>query len=116
VAFLTSAMREPVLSTTQALARMSHQDRDHDLMHGENHGRGGAGLAEHVTHVNYVGDARTLAAELARDHDSEQSLRTCGREGLRRKACVAIHRIAMLCRGRGDDLGTTLQVLCGGHA
>jgi hypothetical protein len=95
---------------------MPHQDRDHDLMHGKDHRRGGAGLAEHVAHVNHVGHARALAAELDRDHHAEQALRTRGREGFTRKARVAIDGIAVFRRRRRDDLGATLQVLRAGDA
>jgi len=98
-----------------AIACMPHQDRNHDLMHGKDHRRGGAGLAEHVAHVNHVGDACALAAELDWDHHSKQALRARGCEGFRRKACVTVDGIAVFRRRRGDNLGASLQILRAGQ-
>ena len=72
------------------------------LMHGVDHGGGGAGAAQHVADIDHVADASSFAAELARNRDPHEAL--CARRGdrLGRKARVAIDGGSMFRGDRGD--------------
>src|SRR3989441_13194419 len=83
---------------------------DHDLMHRIDHRRRRACPAEPVTHVDHVGQAGTLAAELAGNHDPEQSLRSDSRDCLFGKACVAIDPRGVRCGDRGGGFRASLEV------
>src|SRR5437667_9388388 len=83
---------------------------DHDLMHRIDHRRRRACPDERVAHVDHVGQAGTLAAELAGNHDPKQSLRPDSHDCLFGKACVAIDPRGVRCGDRGSGFRASLEV------
>jgi hypothetical protein len=94
---------------TGGVARVTHQARDHDLVHGVDHAGRGAGARQRVADLDHVGDGGALAAQVGRHQNAEQALRPGGRECLLGKSGIAIDRARM---GRGharNRLGAALE-------
>ncbi len=84
---------------------VAHQAGDLGVVHREDHGAGGAGLAERVADIGQDPDRSALAAELDRNSGAEQPVRAHRGHGLFREASVAVDGIGMGGRDGGDSGG-----------
>jgi hypothetical protein len=74
---------------------VSHQDRDHDLVHREHHAGRGAGAPERVADLGRIRDGAAAAAEFRGNQQAEQPRLARRFESLAGKSGVAVDRIGM---------------------
>jgi hypothetical protein len=96
---------------------MAHKDRDHDLVHCENHGGRGTSSPEHVTYIDHVGDAGPLPSKIGWHQHVKQALCSRDRERLRGKSSIPVDRVSVFCCFCAGDLSPELKIiratLCG---
>ena len=97
-----------------ALGSMTHQDRNHYLVHREYHCGRSARSCEEVTDVGYVGDARSFATQLGRDHDAKQPLVSGHLKRLVRKPRLCVNRFRALQSCGSHRVGTRYQIVVSG--
>ena len=93
-----------------AVVVVTHDASERRLMHGDDHRRRGAGLAQCVADVRDIGERRAAAAELARHQQREKTVAFGRLDGLCREGRVAIDGQRMGGGDVGDRLGALPQV------
>ena len=89
---------------------MTHQDRDHYLVHGEYHRGRCATSRQDVANVDHFGEARSLAAQISRNHDAKQALRSRRQKRFGRKSRFPVDSVSAFQRHGSGSFSSRMEI------